>query len=51
MGLSIGIACMSTALHTTGLDEEELLSRADTAMYEAKAAGRNTFILYVPFGK
>lgn len=51
VGLSIGIACMSTALQTTDLDEEELLSRADTAMYEAKAAGRNTFILYVPSGK
>ncbi|MFT4301505.1 MAG: diguanylate cyclase [Desulfovibrio sp.] len=51
VGLSIGIACMSTALQTTGLDEEELLSRADAAMYEAKAAGRNTFILYVPSGK
>ena len=42
IGLSIGIAC---APHD-GLHPDELLTRADQALYSAKAAGKNTFCYF-----
>ncbi|WP_246732926.1 EAL domain-containing protein [Methylobacterium sp. BTF04] len=44
IGASIGIAV--TPEH--GLDSETLLSRADMALYAAKAAGKKTFRLFTP---
>jgi diguanylate cyclase (GGDEF)-like protein len=41
LSLSIG-----TALSDDGSDTEELLRRADLAMYEAKARGKNRFVTY-----
>lgn len=41
---SIGIALFNGA----GITAEELLRRADTAMYQAKAAGRNTLCFFDP---
>jgi diguanylate cyclase (GGDEF)-like protein len=41
LSLSIG-----TALSDEGSDTEELLRRADLAMYEAKAGGKNRFVTY-----
>ncbi|GJD76901.1 putative bifunctional diguanylate cyclase/phosphodiesterase [Methylobacterium gregans] len=44
VGASIGVAV--APLH--GSDSETLLSRADMALYAAKAAGKNTFRLFEP---
>lgn len=43
IGLSIGIACAPA----NGLIPEKLLACADHALYEAKAAGKNTFRFFV----
>ena len=40
---SLGIALMGTE---TRISAEELISRADTALYQAKAEGRNRFVLW-----
>jgi diguanylate cyclase (GGDEF)-like protein len=44
VGTSIGIA----ALTSPDLTPDEIVSRADNAMYQAKSAGRNTFRLFQP---
>jgi diguanylate cyclase (GGDEF)-like protein len=42
LGISIGVAMISD----DGLTAEEVFQRADTALYDAKAAGRSTYRLY-----
>ncbi|RAI44569.1 hypothetical protein CH341_08335 [Rhodoplanes roseus] len=42
VGLSIGIACAPD----DGLHPDDLLTRADRALYRAKAAGKNTFCCF-----
>lgn len=44
VGVSIGVALAGR----DGADATELLKRADTAMYQAKVAGRNTIKVFVP---
>lgn len=44
IGTSIGIAMFPD----DGQDVEQLLQRADTAMYEAKSSGRNAYFFYDP---
>ncbi|MES2683563.1 MAG: EAL domain-containing protein [Pseudomonadota bacterium] len=44
LGASIGIALFPD----NGSDAEQLLQGADTAMYEAKASGRNAYAIYDP---
>jgi len=43
IGASVGIAVIDS-----GLNPSELFTRADAALYAAKAAGRNTFCLFSP---
>jgi diguanylate cyclase (GGDEF)-like protein/putative nucleotidyltransferase with HDIG domain len=42
-GLDIGVSIGVATAHTSGADLSELLREADTALYQAKNAGRNTF--------
>jgi predicted signal transduction protein with EAL and GGDEF domain len=42
IGASVGVALVD------GLTPSELFQRADTALYAAKAAGRNTFHIFEP---
>lgn len=41
-------ASAGVAMHTPGIDDEQLLDRADRAMYAAKRSGRATWRLYQP---
>lgn len=44
IGVSIGLAIFPE----DGLEEDELIHKADVALYEAKRAGRNTYCFYLP---
>jgi diguanylate cyclase (GGDEF)-like protein len=44
IGISIGIAMYPK----DGLDQDDLIQKADTALYESKREGRNTFRFYQP---
>jgi len=44
IGVSIGISIYPT----NGSEEDELIHKADVALYESKRTGRNTYCFYVP---
>jgi diguanylate cyclase (GGDEF)-like protein len=50
VGVSIGISSMNNQVDKA-TSATELVSRADKAMYQAKAEGRNRFALYPPHSK
>lgn len=46
-GLRVGLSVsVGLAVATIGVDGEQLLSEADSAMYEAKGAGKNRFVVF-----
>lgn len=46
--ISIGVSIGISIYPTDGLEEDELIHKADVALYEGKRSGRNTYCFYRP---